>query len=60
MVSIQNQERVNLTFNDGPNQLGIYFIGLASNLIIDHISLTKDGKSINYVLNGDFQLSSFP
>lgn len=53
-VITTTHESVSLSFNEGPNQLGIYFIGLSGSLMIDNVKLTKDGKSINYILNGDF------
>jgi hypothetical protein len=43
-----------LTFSEGTNQLGLYFLGLSGTLAFDNLVLTKDGKSINYILNGDF------
>lgn len=51
-----NHENIVINFNEGHNQLGIYFIGLSGNLIIDNIRLTKDSGLINFVLNGDFQM----
>lgn len=51
-----HHERAALVFNEGPNILGLYFIASSGNLLIDNVQITKDGKSINFVLNGDFEL----
>ena len=44
-------------FDDGSNKLGLYFVGLSGVLMIDNISITKGESSINYVLNGDFEMN---
>lgn len=51
-----HRDRAALSFNEGPNILGLYFIATAGSLLVDNVQITKDGKSINFVLNGDFEL----
>jgi hypothetical protein len=51
-----HHETTSLTFTEGPNQLGLYFLGLSGSLVLDNIAIRKGSSSINYVLNGDFEM----
>lgn len=53
-----HHERIGLDFNEGINQINFFYIGHRGEISIDNVMITKPPKTINYIVNGDFQMSS--
>lgn len=53
-----HHESLPIDFSEGFNKLNFYFIGGIGNLSIDNVVITNPPKSVNLLVNGDFELPS--
>ena len=55
-VNIVHHEKFMIDFNEGINLLNFFYFGLKGKITIDNVMITQPPKTINFLVNGDFEM----
>jgi hypothetical protein len=53
-----HHEAITIDFKEGINMINFFFIGMKGEVTIDNVAIIKPPKTINFLVNGDFEMPS--